>query len=273
MKTVLLAIALLVTLPLAAQTRAVSRTDGIPSPQSVLWIAAHPDDEAVAAPLLAEWCLREHARCTFLVLTRGQAGTCLRNGGCLPDIATVRAGESAAASEYFHANLILLSLPDGGGSAEPSWASGSERLAVVSQVSEYIAAVRPELILTFDPRHGTTCHPDHRATGSIVMDALAGSPSLSSLYLLETRVTVQSVPFGVRFDAADLDALRFSAAGTPGSPAQAPWAAITEDMKRHPSQFDNSWLTAIDNVLRSDRAVFIAPAEDALRREVGHGCP
>ncbi|MEO8034255.1 MAG: PIG-L family deacetylase, partial [Acidobacteriota bacterium] len=132
---------LLETIPLAARTRAVAQPAGIPSPRSVLWVAAHPDDEAVAAPLLAEWCREQHARCTFLILTRGQAGACLRAEGCLPDIATVRSAEAGAAAQYFDADLILLSLSDGGGSSAPAWASGPLRLDVVSTVGAYIRAV------------------------------------------------------------------------------------------------------------------------------------
>lgn len=236
-----------------------------------MWIAAHPDDEAVAAPLLAAWCREQQARCTFLILTRGQAGVCLRVEGCLPDVATVRSAEAAAASQFFGADLILLSLPDGGGSAVPSWGSGVERLELVSRVEGYIRAIAPELVLTFDPRHGTTCHPDHRSVGSIVLDAIESVVPHPSLYFLETRVSILNDPFNIRFQSADAAALRYDANAvfTAGSA----WDAVTADMRRHPSQFNQQWLAAIDNVPREDRAVFIAQAADTLARAVVMPCP
>jgi len=42
-------------------------------------------------------------------------------------------------------------------------------------------------------------------------------------------------------------------------------------MSRHPSQFDGSWLAAIENVPTSDRAVYIAPAKSILTVQVP-GC-
>ncbi|HXH39885.1 MAG TPA: hypothetical protein VNN08_14745, partial [Thermoanaerobaculia bacterium] len=42
-----------------ARTRAVLHPSSLPAPPSVMWIAAHPDDEAIAAPLLGKWCREE----------------------------------------------------------------------------------------------------------------------------------------------------------------------------------------------------------------------
>src|ERR1700756_5220565 len=100
----LLTLALLLT----ARARAVLPPANLPVPSSVMWIAAHPDDEALAAPLLGKWCREEHARCAFLILTRGEGGDCLRADGCHPDIASVRSAEEASASQYFGASLVLL---------------------------------------------------------------------------------------------------------------------------------------------------------------------
>ena len=113
---------LLLALPAAARVRVAGRVASS-TPASVLWIGAHPDDESLIAPLLAKWCREGGARCGIVVLTRGESGPCLRAGGCLPDLATVRAAEAGAASEYFHADSIILRLPDGGGSLPPVWNS------------------------------------------------------------------------------------------------------------------------------------------------------
>jgi LmbE family N-acetylglucosaminyl deacetylase len=251
---------MLVAFAAAARDRAVRHPDGIPVPASMLWIGAHPDDEAVVAPLLAMWCREEHVRCAFLVLTRGEAGACLRADGCLPDIGTVRSSEAGAASEYFHADSILLTLLDGGGVEAPRWPAD-----IAETVAGYIAAVRPELVLTFDPRHGTTCHPDHREAARIVLDAVQRLSAPPSVYLLESVVLFSTEPFAIHFTSATPAAMRFD--------ANAPeWDAIVEDMKRHSSQFDESFLTAIRNVPPSERSVFIAPAQSVLGLPVD-GCP
>jgi LmbE family N-acetylglucosaminyl deacetylase len=234
-----------------ARRRAVRSTGSIPTPASMLWIAAHPDDEAVVAPLLAEWCLDDGAECTFLVLTRGEAGPCLLPGGCLPDLRSVRAAEAGAAAELFRASSILLRYPDGGGVAAPVWEGD-----VVGRIAGLIEAIHPALILTFDPQHGTTCHPDHRETGRLVTEAMQRLSYAPELLFLESRVTVEGNPLAIHFSAAIASATRYDASAT--------WGAVPDDMRRHPSQFDGQWIAAVENVPASERAVFLADADASL---------
>ena len=250
MRTRVVLAVLLLALSADARVRAVRH----PAPaKSVLWIAAHPDDEALAAPLLERWCVEEGARCGMLVLTRGEAGACLLPAGCHPDVRTVRSAEAAAASELFGADLILLRYPNGGA----AW-DGAE---VAARVAGYIEAFHPDRILTFDPRHGTTCHPEHRATGQAVLDArLTYEPEI---WLLETRLEVVASPFGLVFSSATPAAERFD--------ATANWDAIAADMQRHPSQFSQEWIAAVQNVPVAGRAVFLAPAASILQQPV-NGC-
>ena len=42
--------------------------------------------------------------------------------------------------------------------------------------------------------------------------------------------------------------------------------------ERHPSQFDAAWRAAVSHVPESDRAVFLAPAAEILRKTVS-ACP
>ncbi len=226
----------------------------------MMWIGAHPDDEAVVAPLPAMWCREERVQCTFLVLTRGEAGACLRADGCSPDVATVRSGEAGAASQYFNATSILLTYPDGGGVNAPNWPADR-----VATVAGYIEAVHPEVILTFDPRHGTTCHPDHREAARIVLEAVGRLQERPIVYLLESRVSISGDPFAIHFSSATPAAERFDADASQ-------WEAILEDMQRHPSQFDERYLNAIRNVVPSERSVFIAPAITVLDLPVAT-CP
>lgn len=255
-----------------ARTRAVPHPSSIPSPASVMLIAAHPDDEAIAAPLLGKWCRDQHARCAFLLLTRGEGGECLLPDGCQPDIASVRSAEAASASQYFGASLILLTYPNTAGVATPDWRSPSgDRPDVVTAVAHYIEAFHPSLVLTFDPRHGTTCHPDHMETGAIVIDAVKLLSYEPELYLLETRVTFAFNPLVIHFAPAIAGLQRFDANEILTTSQTSAWSEVTQDATRHPSQFDGSWLAAIQNVPSSDRAVFIAPAKSILGQSVP-GC-
>lgn len=238
-----------------------------------MWIAAHPDDEALVAPLLARWCGDGRARCSLLTATRGEAGTCLRPDGCLPDLASVRSAEAGAASQYFGANAILLSLSDGGGAEPPPWEIGAGGApGLVATVAGFIRAEAPELVLTFDPRHGTTCHPDHRAVATVVLEAVKLLDAPPVVYLLETRLEIATQPFTLRFRSAASGAIRFDAnepLAATGGPA---WHAVAADMERHPSQFDAAWLAAVSSVPAADRAVYVAPASTILKQPAST-CP
>jgi len=234
-----------------------------------MWIAAHPDDEVVIAPLLAKWCLDDRARCAILLLTRGEAGACLRPDGCAPDLISVRSSEAGAASQYFGATSILLTLPDGGGSVAPHWGElAADEPSVVTAVAGYIQAFQPAAILTFDPRHGTTCHPDHMETARVVLEAVKQLQYSPALYLLETRVTISPGSFGVQFSSAMGQAKRFDANVVLASTGQSAWNAALDDMRRHASQFDGNWITAVEDVPVKDRAVFFAPATAALAQPI-----
>ena len=239
----------------AARPHVVRHPGAVPaSPASVMWIAAHPDDESVAAPLLTDWYRVQHARCTFLIFTRGEAGACLRLDACGADLATTRSAEAGAASQYFRADSIHLTLPDGGGATAPPWKLSD---AVISAVAGFIDTVRPELVLTFDPRHGTTCHPDHAAVAEIVLAAVNKLSSRPLVYFLETRVTITASPLSISLAPAFPDAERFDANNA--------WQSIIDDMRIHKSQFNDAFIDAIAAVPAAGRAVFIAPAASAFQ--------
>jgi LmbE family N-acetylglucosaminyl deacetylase len=251
----------------------VSAVWRLPAPTSVMWIAAHPDDEFFVAPLLARWCGDGHARCLILTATRGGAGACVRSDGCLPDLATVRSGEAGASSQYFGADLLLLSLPDGGGVMPPPWALGAGvSREIVERIAGFIRADAPDVVLTFDPRHGTTCHPDHRAIAAIVHEAVRLVSAPPAVYLLETRLGIDEHPPALHFRSATPNAIRFDANERllmTGGPA---WNAVTVDLERNPSQFDATWLAAVSSVPVGDRAVYVAPESVILQQPVST-CP
>jgi LmbE family N-acetylglucosaminyl deacetylase len=221
----------------------------LPGVKSLLWVGAHPDDEVLAAPLLAQLCIREKVTCTFLVLTRGEAGLCGLPGGCGFSLGDLRAVEMGRAATLFNAQLVIWNLPDGAGLADasaPGWdaLSGSHQ-ALVTAISSFLAGVHPDMVLTFDPRHGSTCHPDHRATGRLLVEALSGDDG-PALYLLESSVAVTDNPRRIVFSAAAPDTpslIRFDGRA-PMRPDATGWDVLLEDMRCHPSQFDDAWLDA-----------------------------
>src|SRR5581483_10142548 len=180
------------------------------SGHTVLWVGAHPDDEATLAPLLGDLCVERGTQCTFLVATHCEAGACKLDGGCRPDLATVRTQEMRNAAALYGANLIQWDLPDGS-ATQPEmvlkvWAgiSGGDN-ALIDRMASAILTVNPGIIFIFDPRHGTTCHSDHRAIAALTLSALnrldlrpaaayllAPGASTRTVYLVETRLQVDA---------------------------------------------------------------------------------
>lgn len=261
--TILLLTALLLGLahsePAPARASARRLPPLLPGTTSILWVAAHPDDEVLLAPVLSRLCVDEGLRCSFLVLTRGEHGECLLPGGCKPDLATVRTAEMTRAAKLYRAQLTFLSLEDGAGQADgsaPAWdASAGGHAALVSSLASFIAASKADLVLTFDPRHGSTCHADHRAAGGLVVESMAQVHPSPALYFLETRVDISSSPFSIRFSPAAP-----AAAGVFAFDATATWQTLLQDMLVQPSQFDAPWLRAVKNAPSQQRAVFLGHA-------------
>lgn len=233
---------LLVTAPLHAGTRrrAVEvDASALARARSVLFIAAHPDDEVPIAPWLWKKCVEEEARCSFLVVTTGENGDCLLPGGCGTALGAIRAAEMTRSAAQFRGALTMWGFPDG---APEEWTSIGDR------VRAHVEAVNPDVVVTFDPRHGTTGHPDHRAIGRIVIDAIGDT---RELYLMETRIDIALDPLSIVFHAAEVDARvieRFDAVSR--------WDALLRTMEIHRSQFDERWIAAV--AASPLRAVFFA---------------
>ena len=243
-----------------------------PLPGSVMFVGAHPDDETMAAPLLGRLCAEMGRRCSLLVATRGESGLCRLPGGCLPDLGTVRTREMQAAAALFGAALTQWDLPDLPGpdpeTVRAAWAarSGGD-VALVMRIAGEIAASASQAVVTFDPRHGSTCHPAHRALGSLVLDALARLGSFApTAFLLETRVERLEDAEAVRFSPfvpEDLRAFAFDATlARGGAAAGTAWDFVIGDARAHPSQFDPTFLQALSLVPDSDREVRLLPRPD-----------
>lgn len=242
---------------------------GAVPPGMVLWIGAHPDDEVLLAPLLGELCVVERRPCALLVATRGENGACRLAGGCHPDVGTVRSAEMRAAARVYGARLIQGSLPDIFGpdpaAVRQAWdaAVGGDD-ALLDRLAGAIDGVAPRTIITFDQRHGTTCHNAHRAIGRLVLralDRLEGPPP--AVFLLESRVRIAPGGTSIRFSPAvpgDPALLRFDA-NTPLRPGPGTtWDFLLDDARRQPSQFDATFLASMAAVPPIHRDVYLLPA-------------
>ncbi len=213
----------------------------------VLWVGAHPDDESVASPLLAEWCAR--SRCVFLVLTQGEGGKCGLPGGCQPDLRTVRVLEMQASARLFDAGLIQETLPNASAKALDArnvWvATAGSEAALVERVARVIRDQRVDTIVTFDPRHGVTCHGEHRAAAALAVVAAdaAGFPRARMLLVSSLLLTAESKPGTaclLGFRAPDAGDLTHSF----GPPPQ--WSRLGEVLRAHPSQFGAETVAAAE---------------------------
>jgi LmbE family N-acetylglucosaminyl deacetylase len=137
------------------------------APTPVLVVGAHPDDpEFGCGGSIARW-VREGRPVTYLLMTRGDKGS------HDPDmdaetLMQVREGEQrAAAAALGVTDVRFLDCRDG--EIEPT-------LALREKLVRVIREVRPVTVVTHDPtlilpREGFVNHPDHRATGTAVIDA------------------------------------------------------------------------------------------------------
>ena len=147
----------------------------------VMWVGAHPDDETLASSVLARACISLGRPCYFFVMNHGQGGECLLREGCRPDTGSVRGREMklvAAAygaqlehHNYWNAPLPVESFP-------PRHEIGKkwiEQRDPADLVSQAILQFKPTVLVTFDPDHGFTGHPEHQLASRFALEAVRRS--------------------------------------------------------------------------------------------------
>ncbi|NOZ86246.1 MAG: hypothetical protein GXP49_08255 [Deltaproteobacteria bacterium] len=145
---------------------------------SVMWIAAHPDDECFSGSLLARASIHYGNKLHMLVFTKGDGGECCIRGGCHPDLKTVRAAEmervaamykaSLRHESFFNAPLPVESFPK----RHEIYAKWLKYKDPVKVALEEIEKFKPEIIVTFDPFHGATGHPEHQLASRVATAAI-----------------------------------------------------------------------------------------------------
>lgn len=239
------------TFPDSNQSSNIKFTDWFPkNAKTILWIGAHPDDEVYVAPLLKVMCLDMKLSCHLLVMTDGGKGHCGLDGGCHPSVSAVRDLEMKETAKFYNAILEKPNFEDSpAGSPEgvlEAWnksIGGGETL--ITSLSNYIKRINPDLIFTFDPRHGSSCHLDHRALGLVVTEVVNRvKGDLSTLYYPEAvwatgkasptqawagnEITMSQDQKVVIIHSADS------------------WWALPKNLQLHPSQFSSQKNDYID---------------------------
>ncbi|WP_243304262.1 PIG-L family deacetylase [Geothrix oryzisoli] len=137
---------------------------------SVLYIAAHPDDENTA--VLATLSKGRNLRTAYLAITRGSGGQNLIGHELGDSLAAIRTQELLAARRLDGAEQFFTSAVDFGFSktAEESlrmW--GHDR--VLAEVVRTIRAFRPDVILTRFPPDARAGHGHHTASALLAIEA------------------------------------------------------------------------------------------------------
>jgi LmbE family N-acetylglucosaminyl deacetylase len=156
------------------------------SPQNILVILAHPDDpEFFCGGTLARWGQTGHL-ITYQLLTCGDKGfNASTTGDMTPDaLCGIRHEEQQAAAKVIGVEAVhFMDCPDG--YLVPD-------IDLRREVVRVIRKFKPDVLVTCDPQTLFTAfginHPDHRAAGQAVMDAVfpaAGNPVFFPELLVE----------------------------------------------------------------------------------------
>lgn len=135
----------------------------------LLLVFAHPDDECVFAAGTAMRCVAAGGQVALCTATPGDRGRVGSPPVCAPaDLGRVRQAElMAACGELGIRTVRLLGYPDRALHVAPPE-------TIRRQLVEVIRAVRPQVVLTFDP-NGSNLHPDHVAISRFASDAVGAA--------------------------------------------------------------------------------------------------
>lgn len=151
----------------------------------ILLLIAHQDDEIVFAPFIKLYCGIYGKTCKIVTATNDP----VRAQEWPVSVAKFPAqsdlgGFSSSTSPLDRPSLIL-----------QRWNTEAAAIGLIDLngvIAREINIFSPDVILTFDPRHGTSCHPEHRAVGEAVRQGVLAYTGTafsdkSKLFFLTTR--------------------------------------------------------------------------------------
>lgn len=173
--------------------------------KAILIVQAHPGDERNLAPMLADACLFQGARCHFLIVADANSHDCAAvtmARGVGPMLAPAPCSNRRRKEMLKSAALL-------GGTAEflgwddlfyaydragmirtiDRWSGDGGRDRLVARLMGIIGRRKPDMILASDPRHGSSCHPGRRAAATLLAEAISLMPTADrpETWLEETR--------------------------------------------------------------------------------------
>jgi len=137
------------------------------TPKRVLAISAHPDDsELQAGATLAKWSAAG-AEVSIVVCTDGSKGTWNPDAD-LGELVAMRQGEQRQAAAALGATGTV---------GFCGWVDGEldHNRDNTKVLARWIRELRPEVVITHDPWKRYRLHPDHRAAGFLVSDAVVAA--------------------------------------------------------------------------------------------------
>lgn len=153
----------------------------------VMWVGAHPDDESLVGSIMAKVGTTLSNPLYFLVLNHGDGGECNLPDGCHPDVKSVRGEEMKNVARLYHARLQLESYYNAPLPVESfpprheiarMWQNqGDPALKIAKAIREF----KPTVLITFDPDHGFTGHPEHQLASRFATQAvrMAADPEVT----------------------------------------------------------------------------------------------
>lgn len=134
--------------------------------RSVLAVFAHPDDETLVSGALAEAASRDGVYVRSVTLSRGEKGYAHPPISREADLGVVRESELRRFGYFLGIDhQELWEYPDGGLSDAP-------QDEIVDRIVTLIRQWKPDLVIGFDPAGGYTGHPDHKAAGRLMTEAV-----------------------------------------------------------------------------------------------------
>lgn len=242
--------------PAHAQLRrgAASGDELLSAKARLLVVTAHPDDESLFAPLLGQACAERGAQCSLVVLTRGENGECALAEGCGSDLGATRSAELRAAADLLHLSLTQWSWPDVMVTHRGEWPA-----SIADDIAAEVLRFHPTAVLTFDPLHGSSCHPAHRAAAELTEIALHSLDDPPPLFYLET----------FHRDLIVDDA-------TPAAPGlrtySGGWQYLLADLALHRSQFTEEQRATLAATPPERQHVWLVDSRGVRREDYVFGC-
>jgi LmbE family N-acetylglucosaminyl deacetylase len=142
--------------------------NNFPHPERVLVVSAHPDDpEFSAGGTVAHW-VQSGAQATYVIVTDGSKGSTDPEMTSDKLVKMRQKEQRAAAKTIGVSEVVFLGYPDGETYNTPD---------LRRDITQQIRLHRPEIVITHDPttrvaQNAYLNHPDHRAVGDTVLDAI-----------------------------------------------------------------------------------------------------